>query len=455
MKYVIKTLYFGSLVMKRKTLVVVGILTVMTQSAFAAGSEEALTALLDVLRKDGTLTEAKYTAIMHLVKSDQKPDVEQVSPAPPIKITTKGKLEMASPNEEFSMRIGGRIMAQGAVYNEDKSELGDGAEMRRARLFVSGKLWKVWNYKLQYDFTGSGKAGINDAYIQYTGLPAGKITLGHFKEPFSLQNITSSKYITFIERSQSHVLTPGRSLGISYGASGDNWTANIGLFGDGIDTPGGEVDQSHGLSGRATYAPYFTKEVHGLHLGVNYAYRNLDDNNTFRVRERPESHVTDRRLIDTGNFDAESLDRYAFEAMWFAGPFAVQGEYSRMSVDRVNAGNSDVNFDGYYVEGSWFITGESVNYDPAKGALSKITPKGIVGKGGIGAWQIAARFSSLDLNDEDINGGDEQNMTLGLNWYPNPNMRFMANYINVLDVDGGANDGDEPSAFVVQAQVEF
>lgn len=449
--------------MKRIKFALTGLALALSQTTLAGSSNEALQALLDVLRKDGTLTEEKYQAIKALVEApEQEVAVTEVAVKEPATsnekqatITTKGKLEITSPDEDFSMRVGGRIMAQGAVFNEDQQELGDGSEIRRARLFASGRLWKVWNYKLQYDFTGTGKAGIADAYIQYAGLPGSKITLGHFKEPFSLQNMTSSKYTTFIERSTSQVLTGGRNLGISYGTGGSNWTANLGLFGEGIDTPGSEMDESHAIAGRVTYSPFFSKHQQGLHLGVAYAYRDLDAGQSFRLRERPEAHVTDVRLVDTGTFDADDFHRYGLEAMWFYGSLTLQAEYTGMQVSRAIAGNQDVDFEGYYVEGSYFLTGESINYNPAKGAMSKITPNGIVGKGGVGAWQIAARFSSLDLSDQDINGGEEQNLTLGLNWYPNANMRFMANYINVLDVDDGPNAGDEPSAFVVQAQVEF
>lgn len=435
------------------------ILTAMTD---VQAADSALTELLKVLREDGTLSEAKYSAIVQLVEEEKAAKaIEQTSAqasvvaAPQAKITTKGKLEIASPDDEFKMRIGGRIMVDGAMYDDDIAALGSGAEMRRARLFAQGTLWKVWNYKLQYDFTGTGKAAINDAYIQYTGLPSGSIKIGQFKEPYSLQNITSSKYVAFMERGLPHLLTPGRSIGLGYGTGGSNWTANVGLFAQGIDTTAGENDQSYALTGRVTYAPIYIKNQQALHFGAGYSYRNLDDTQTLRFRERPESHITNVRLIDTGNFDADSLQRFNVEALWMQGPFAVQGEYSRVDVDRVIAGNSDVDFDGYYIEGSWFLTGESINYNPKKGALGKITPKGILGKGGVGAWQIATRFSSLNLTDQDINGGEEDNLAIGLNWYPNSNLKFMANYVKVLDVEGGPNAGDEPSVFSLRAQVEF
>ena len=91
-----------------------------------------------------------------------------------------------------------------------------------------------------------------------------------------------------------------------------------------------------------------------------------------------------------------------------------------------------------------------MNYKASKGSYSKVTPSG-----DNGAWQIAARFSSLDLSDEDRDGGEAESLTLGLNWFATPNIRFSANYINVLDVDGGPTAGDEPEVFQFRTQVEF
>ena len=137
------------------------------------------------------------------------------------------------------------------------------------------------------------------------------------------------------------------------------------------------------------------------------------------------------------------------------GPFHLQSEYYHTTVDREISTNEDLTFSGFYVEGGWFLTGESMNYKASKGSFSRVTPKGVVGKGGIGVWQVAMRYSSLDLTDEDITGGEEDNFTVGLNCYATPNIRFAANYVNVLDVEGGPKDGDEPESFQIRTQVEF
>ena len=156
--------------------------------------------------------------------------------------------------------------------------------------------------------------------------------------------------------------------------------------------------------------------------------------------------------MDTGDFDAHDVNRYGAEAAGVYGPFSLQAEYLRSAVNREDAGNPDVSFDGWYVMGSWVLTGESRGYVFEEARFKNPKPKGIVGKGGIGAWELLARYSTLDLSDGDVDGGEEDNVTVGLNWYPTPNFRFMANYVRVLDLEGGDFDGAEPEAFLLRAQ---
>jgi phosphate-selective porin OprO/OprP len=128
-----------------------------------------------------------------------------------------------------------------------------------------------------------------------------------------------------------------------------------------------------------------------------------------------------------------------------------------MQVENDVNGASDPTFSGWYAYGSWFITGESRAYKTSSGTFDRIKPKSIVGKGGIGAWELGARFSSIDLNDSGITGGEEKDLTLGLNWYATPTIRFMANYIKVMDLTDpqNVNDDSEPNIFEMRAQIDF
>ena len=102
------------------------------------------------------------------------------------------------------------------------------------------------------------------------------------------------------------------------------------------------------------------------------------------------------------------------------------------------------------MQGAWTITGESRGYEFdgfSGGSFKNPKPDGIVGKGGIGAWELALRYSQLNLNSNEFRGGNEKNFTAGLNWYATPNFKFMANYVNVLEVNEGPYSGAHPWGF--------
>lgn len=452
------------------------VLLMLPSASAIAGDNQALMELIKALQENGTIDAKTYQLVKSVAEQESDSSIVAATGAASIDekiekvveakvkenneknnkvdINTNGKFEVTSNDGDFKFRVGGRIQVDGASYAEDASRHNDGTELRRVRLFAQGMLWQYWNYKLQYDFTGSGINGLQDAYIDYRGLKPVSFKFGHFKEPFGLQNMTSSKYVAFTERALISAFSPGRNIGIQLGTHGDNWSLNAGLFGQGRDGAIADDDEGMGVSGRATFAPEISENTR-LHLGAALSYRNTGSIDSVRFRERPESHVTNNHLVDTGSIDADDFTRVGLEAALISGPFSLESEYNYIDLNRANSGLANLDFSGYYVQGSWFITGESIPYDAKNGTFGKPRVKGIVGKGGVGAWQLAMRFSSLDLNDADINGGEEQNFSLGLNWYTTPNIRLSANYVNVLDVNGGSSAGDEPNAFQLRAQVEF
>ena len=450
------------------------LLFLLLQPLQAAAANQALMTLLKALKANGTIDSQTYELVKSIAEQEEKSStitqnthsdvqIEKIVEAnvseikkksDGVTINTKGKFEVASNDGDFKFRIGGRIQADAATYVEDLLRHNDGTELRRARLFVQGSLWQHWKYKLQYDFTGSGINGLQDAYIDYSGAKAISVRFGHFKEPFGLQNMTSSKYVTFTERALISAFSPGRNIGVQIASNGNNWSLHAGLFGQGRDGALADDDEGFGASTRATYSPKFGHSSR-LHLGTALSYRSTGSIDSLRFRERPESHLTNRRLVDTGSIQTDDFIRLGLEAALISGPFSLQSEYNHVNLNRTTPAADDLDFSGYYIQASWFITGETVPYNAKKGTFGKPAFNSIVGKGGIGAWQLALRFSSLDLNDADVFGGKEQNITLGLNWYTTPNIRLSANYVNVLDTDGGAAGGDEPDAFQLRAQVEF
>ncbi len=408
--------------------------------------------LLNEQRTSGTLTRQQAEkAEEKAAKVDKWPEID-----------TKGKLEIRSKDGDFSWRLGGRLHLDAAAYMNDNSDLKSGTEIRRARLEMLGTVWRDWDFKLQYDFTDSGADGFRDAYIRYTGFkPYGVtgITVGQFKEPFSLEELTSSNYISFMERALPNVFAPKRARGLGvHTVWEDTVTAAAGVFGEGVDSDDFNADdesEGWGGSGRVTVAPIHTPD-RVVHVGGSASWRTPDEARMVRFRQRPESHVTDVRLVDTGEFAAHDFTSYGAEAAVVYGPLSLQGEFIGTSVNRERVGGlPDVGFSGWYVFGSWFLTGESRPYEFETGTFGNLKPRSIVGKGGYGAWELLARYSSLDLSDGDIDGGDEKDVTLGLNWYPNSNLRLLLNYVWVADVEGGPFNGARPGIAQARAQVHW
>jgi phosphate-selective porin OprO/OprP len=369
------------------------------------------------------------------------------------------EVKISSDDGKFETTLGGRVQVDAAWYNEDNVDLGgNGTEFRRARLFVKGTMYDVWQYKGQYDFAGN-ETTMKDAYIRYAGFPF-KITVGQFKQPFGLEELTSSKYITFMERAlPTEAFATSRRIGLGTNYAADDWTLAASVYGreEGDDTQG-DGDEGYGLGARLTWAPW-NEKTRLLHLGIAGAYENPNDN-AMRFRARPEWHQANTRLVDTGGIpDPDEFTRYGLEAATVFGPFSLQGEYIGVSAESETVDDAD--FDGWYVYGSWFLTGESRNYK--KGAFSRVTPKSTVGKGGgLGAWELAVRYSTIDLDDGGIQGGEEDNITVGLNWYATKYVRFMANYV-MADADPvrsglvvpGQYDDDDHDVFQVRAQIDF
>lgn len=379
-------------------------------------------------------------------------------------------LRFVSTDERFMFQVGGRLQADAAFYDGDdngfNNEFGDGTKIRRLFLDVRGIIDKDWNYRFQYDFArpasgDSGARGIRDAWLQYTGWGLNQITVGNFKEYFGLEHLTSGLYTTFIERGVTDDLfTPDRHLGVGIGTYRPKWTANIGVFGERAEgDAANEGDEGWDIAGRYTYAPV-SLAGNVVHLGIASRYHQPEDSTTeLRFRARPESNVTDVRLIDTNVLaNVDSTLGVALEAAVVKGPFSVQGEYITTEVKR-NGAFDDVNLNAWYVYGSWFLTGESRPYRTKEAVFDRITPLTPVGKGsGLGgAWEVAVRYSSADLNDGVVVGGEQDNLTVGVNWYPTKNLRFSTNYIHVLDVDrpGNRYDGQDLNTLLFRAQVDF
>lgn len=344
--------------------------------------------------------------------------------------------------EEMTVNLGGRIQIDAALYDEDIEPLDSGSEVRRARFFISGDIADGWSYKAQYDLASS--SDIKDLYIRYSG-DIGKITIGQSKVPFGLEELTSSKYVTFMERALPiEAFAPSRRLGVNWSRQKDAVYLQAMVFGKEANTKI-NGDQGVGVAGRVAWTPVKTDDSL-IHVGIAAVWKEPDsgDDLSVRYRARPESHVTSTRFVSSTVNDVNSSTLYDLEFAGVRGGLSLQGEYINASVDTDTVGVSNPDFNGYYGYASWFPGGESRPYK--NGAFGRVKANG--------AWELALRYSSLDLNDGTFTGGKEKNLTLGVNYYVNPYLRVMANYV-MADIEGGINGNEDPNALTLRIAMDF
>ena len=393
-------------------------------------------------RKYGGGEPGEETELEERVAKLEEGTERQASPGTPLSTLSDG-LNFESTDHNLKLKIGGRIENDWAFMTEDDDirdaidDFEEGTEFRRARLFVSGQLYDRVEYKAQYDFADDGGADFKDVYLGIHPLPiVGNLRIGQFKEPFSLEQLTSSNYgVTFMERSLMDSLVPGRNTGLMLfdDVLEQHLTWAAGVFRDSDDfgdrsdgTGGGEYN----FTGRITANPWY--EANGeklVHLGAAYSFRKANDD-TVRYRSSPEANLAPD-LIDTRELVADEVNLIGAEAALDYGPASLQCEYVLSDVNATDVDNPA--FHGWYANASYFLTGEHRPYNRSHGTFgSRLIPKNnfLDGAGGLGAWEIATRYSRLDLDDGGIDGGELADITLGLNWHLNPNTRVMWDYIH-------------------------
>jgi phosphate-selective porin OprO/OprP len=263
--------------------------------------------------------------------------------------------------------------------------------------------------------------------------------------------------MTFMERALPNAFSPERNTGVRAAGAGrkDRLTWSAGLF---AETDGfgdnDDIDGGANLTGRITGLPFWQDDgARALHLGLS-ATRKAATGDSLRFSQRPEAHLAST-YVDTGAMAADSALILDAEVAWVHEIFSLQGEFISAEVDAPAAG--DPSFSGAYLQASVFLTGEHRPYKRSEGAFDRVQPAQNFSKGGAaGAWELAARYSTLDLTDAAIAGGELKDLTLGVNWYLNPNTRFMLNYVRAdLSNRGGIADNDDFSAIMLRFQVDF
>ncbi|MCE9521335.1 MAG: porin [Alphaproteobacteria bacterium] len=482
----------------------IGFATALLAMPASAGQRQDLTAQIEALKKQIADQQAQLEVLSAQVQDVKVSSANQfsesqrqTSESPKLQIKD-GRPTFVSGDGKATISLRGRIsLDYGNIIQDDAGplasdfrrgsfgdvtessharDLNDGTNFRRAQLGLEGKLGDDWAYSLVYEFGGGGGqedgGRIQDLYLQYNGLEWVRLRAGAFSPSVGYDDSTSNAESIFLERASPAELSrqiagsEGRN-GIAAYANGDEWYASVALTGAPVTTPGSATstqnyDEQLAVVARAAWLLYKSSDIN-LHVGANstYVFRAPDQGpdialrHTLRLRDRPEIRVDGTRLIDTGNINTDSLWIPGLEFAASFQNFYVQGEHFWYRFEREQIPGPvlpDPDFSGWYVQAAYVLTGETRNWNAVSGVFSAPKPAQpfTPGGDGIGAWEIALRYSDTDLNYRadllpgagGIRGGEQKAWTAGLNWYVNSNIRFLLDY-QWVDVDrastGAAN----------------
>ena len=399
--------------------------------------------------------------------------------------------ETSSKDKRFKYHVGGRVQFDGVFLQDNPAAFaGTGAtgdqdtvNFRRARLRADGTMYETIDWVVEFDFVNSvndnpGPGAVatesnvihvpapTDLWVNFREVPlVGNVRVGNVKEPIGFEHLTSSRYLDFMERSFNQDLfygafnngfTPGILLFDNW-SDDDRGTWSTGFF---KNTPNvfayGVGEGEYAWTSRVTYLPWYEDEGQYLmHIGVAGSVR--DPNNhaqQFRTRGslRNGPGALNPVLANTGTFNTTEVEFGALEWVLQMDSLLLQTEYT-CAWNQKGVGNGtsapagaqlgNVFVYGWYAEALYFLTGEHRDYEKKSGAFGRVIPHDNLGKCGCGAWQVGARYSEANLVDSGMDGGRVDDVTLGLNWFLNPNMKIQSNYVYTMrNAQAGPGGGD-------------
>ena len=384
----------------------------------------------------------------------------------------KNGFKMRTRDNQFKFQIGGRIMHDWGFFNESETfestfgQQENGARFRRVRFFMAGILYNTVKFKWDIDVDG-GSNGVTfkDMYIGIAHIPIlGNFQVGHFKRPASLDSVTSSKYLTFIERSLTNTFFKTRNTGFAFfnHAMDKKLTWSVFFNKETSERPPDfRVDGDWNVTSRVTGVPYISEDGKSwTHLGVSWSYEKATDNQVTFNGAR-DTEITSN-FLTTGVIGARKFNIVGLEGAINLDQFSLQGEYVITDVKRDE--NTNGQLDAFYIQGSWYLTGENRRYSKRKGVISRFKPnqnfswnkKWSEGRG-TGALQLAVRYAELDLNDQSagIAGGEQNSLTLGINWELNPVSRIMYNYVHANFTSGTETDSGILDSNIIRFQIDW
>lgn len=357
-----------------------------------------------------------------------------------------GILVMASPTTKYKLWFDVRAQADGAVFfgaPEYADAIGNGVQIRRARFAVKGQVDENWYGEFDMDLA-NGLVELKDAIIRYTGLRNWEFQVGNFKENFSIQRNTTSRYLQFMERPMvCSALTPSRHLGFNVKYAKDWLWASAGIFGPemaGAEEWGYMADNNkdygrpcgYSLTGKLVFRPLFKSETASLHIGAAASYRtpktSVDpkEYGMYRASARNSTSINRKKYMDTDNlagYDHNLLWTAELAGHWkglrYEGAFVMDHVFFKKDA----ADPTPKQFWGWYAQAGYLLFGGSQRYDANGGKYTKIKP----GKKW-GDLELCARYEYLNLNYDTVFGGCAEAYTVGLNYWVTNNVKMQLNY---------------------------
>jgi len=237
-------------------------------------------------------------------------------------------------------------------------------------------------------------------------------------------------------------------MGLEVAKWGETYRVAASVFGADVEDFEKPEDETFSFAARVIYTPIRTDDS-VLLLGASGSLRSTDfDSGVVRFKTKPETNVADIKYVDTGNItDVDSYNIFGGELAYANKRFYAQSEYITTNLTRMND-LEDLSFGGGYVYATYFLTDDTHPYDSNSAEFGRVTPKSKSG-----AWEVTARFSSVDMDDQDILAGASTSMTFGVNYYANANIRMYLNYGMVDNNENatgksGSLQGDDDFSYV-------
>lgn len=345
-------------------------------------------------------------------------------------------------------------------------EDGTRSYVRRAFLGVQGRLSERWRYKVDFILSpgddAAGQVGVDDAFLEYVA-DDWSFVIGEHNITSPLEDRISSLDIPFIERtSVINAFEYGRRAGLGAIWSGANYSLAGAIQGDSLNNADTNyaLDESTAISGRFTWAPIFETSPEGvtlIHLGLVARQRDIGEDAVVRYRTRPLNGRGARGIDAGAGVNGESDTTFGVELALQRGPFGVQAEYHTLEGDTV--GGVGYEYNGYYVDAYWSITGESRSYRGNTGSFGAIAPARAINNGGPGHLMLSARYDFIDLSDPAsglaaATRGEQTAYAVGLDWVPLDHVRFKLNYAQT-DMDRATGPDGDGHVISLRTQFDF